>query len=197
MKAVKYVGYHSTTSNKGKNILKSQYRKSISRTYDDQWLGDGVYFWEDCYYAVEWLIIRKIREGVILKSFIKVDSDRVLDLSSPEGNIAYNYFINSLIEKYQDTEAVKLAVEKDDDRIWMNVLEEKGFFDMFDVVIATYKKVIINEHQENEKYNFVKCIQKQICVKNLSSISETKEYDDIERIDELKDIITFNRENRS
>lgn len=68
---------------------------------------------------------------------------------------------------------------------------------MFDVVIATYKKVIINEHQENEKYNFVKCIQKQICVKNLSSISETKEYDDIERIDELKDIITFNRENRS
>lgn len=128
MKAVKYVGYHSTTSNKGKNILKSQYRKSISRTYDDQWLGDGVYFWEDCYYAVEWLIIRKIREGVILKSFIKVDSDRVLDLSSPEGNIAYNYFINSLIEKYQDTEAVKLAVEKDDDRIWMNVLEEKRLF---------------------------------------------------------------------
>lgn len=193
MASVTYIGYHATTSKRGTSILKNGYNKSISKKLDDQWLGDGVYFWIDDYYAVEWLIIKHINKKMILKSKITTDKEKILDLSSPEGNVLYNFFIDELTKKYKDDESMQEAIEKNDDRIWMNILEDKGFFDIFDIVIATYKKVIINKHQEDDFCNFIKCEQKQICVKNINSIQQTIEYCDKERIDELKDIITFNR----
>ena len=51
------VGYHGTKIENVEQILKNGFKMSKSKENNLEWLGDGVYFWEDDYYAVQWNII--------------------------------------------------------------------------------------------------------------------------------------------
>ena len=51
------IGYHGTLKKKVKDILQNGFEPSISKENELEWLGDGIYFWEDDYYAVQWNII--------------------------------------------------------------------------------------------------------------------------------------------
>lgn len=50
-------GYHGTTKEKSESILKQGFKISKSQEQKYEWLGDGIYFWDDIFYAVQWNII--------------------------------------------------------------------------------------------------------------------------------------------
>ena len=75
-------GYHGTTRNNAKQILKSKEFK-ISNG-EKEWVGRGIYFYPDINDAYCW---RKSES--ILHTVIKVDSNEYLDLDSLEGQLIY------------------------------------------------------------------------------------------------------------
>lgn len=187
-------GYHATTIKRSEIILKDGFKISKSNADTWEWLGDGVYFWEDDYYAVQWNVIdieknkTNLNEYAILKSIIKVNKAKLFEMSSPEGSIIYNelrdLLINKLVKEGFETYVDKLL--KKSDKFWVNLLEDNGFFDEFDVVTAVYKN---EKNIEKYKDDIILNVQKQICVKNDKCIKKTMIYEDKERILNLFSII--------
>lgn len=203
METITLVGYHATTLEKSKQILKEGFQ--ISKTTKDnlEWLGNGVYFWEDDYYAVQWNVIdiekhnknkneQNLKYYSILKSIIKVNEIKIFEISSPEGSIVFNELKNKLVDKFiqEGYEEWVKELLKRSSKFWINLLEENGFFDDFDVITAVYKN---EKNFEKYKDDIVFNTQKQICVKNKACIIDTTVYDDQERILNLFAIIKKKR----
>ncbi len=183
-------GYHATAKSNETSIIKFGYDMSKCKE-EEQWLGKGIYFWTSLYYAVEWNYIKShsfsrnailkkvINDRIIFVANIFVENDRMLDLSSPEGTILFEEFQKAIAESLGEDE-VKKANQKDD-VCWIYILQKFGFFEQFDVVIATYKKEIKPSNIRSPR-NFEKYIQKQICVKKTSNIINNQLYTDLDRI---------------
>lgn len=198
------IGYHGTLKEKAKDILKNGFKLSTSKGNKLEWLGDGVYFWEDDYYAIQWNIINIEKEHLaktieenfknydIIRSKLVVNKSKLFELSSPEGSIIYNEFKKKLVNKFleaglkDETEELKLK----SDKFWINLLEDNGFFDEFDIMTAIYKN---KKSTEEFKDDIVLNTQKQICVKNKKCIIKSEIYDDIERIKTLFEMIIERR----
>lgn len=199
------VGYHATTKDRGQEILKNGFDISKSQNDNYEWLGDGVYFWDDDYYAVQWNIIdlekknkdkniENLNEYTIIKSDIKVNKLKLFEMSSPEGSYIYNDFKNKLKNKFIENgcEGYVDALMKKSDKFWINLLEDNGFFNDFDVITAIYKN---EKNTEKYKDDVVLNTQKQICVKNIECIIKREIYNDEKRILNLFSIILKRREN--
>lgn len=198
-------GYHATTKDRGQEILKNGFNISKSQNDNYEWLGDGVYFWDDDYYAVQWNMIdlekknkdksiENLNEYTIIKSDIKVNKLKLFEISSPEGSFIYNDFKNKLKNKFIENGCEKYVEElmKSSDKFWINLLEDNGFFNDFDVVTAIYKN---EKSKKKYKDNVVLNTQKQICVKNIKCIINSEIYNDEKRILTLFSIILKRREN--
>jgi hypothetical protein len=86
-------GYHGTTSSNAELILKNNYKISSG---DKEWLGDGVYFYNELSDAYEW------RESeAILHSVIKIGEDEYLDIDSDEGKETFNKIIDIISKEYK------------------------------------------------------------------------------------------------
>lgn len=74
-----YVGYHGCDKESGKEVLRSKFLPSEG---DRQWLGDGVYFFENDPVPAEWWAEqrKKFKEWMVLRSIIEVDVTAILDL---------------------------------------------------------------------------------------------------------------------
>lgn len=199
-----YVGFHGTLRENKDSIENEGFKKSMSTENRKHWLGDGVYFFEDEYYAVEWNILdikRQEKKGIYLKIFdyvifrarIKCNINKLIDMSSPEGIILYKYLKNKLKEKYIK-EGKQEQIAKLDERsakFWMTALSDNGFFDEFDVIIASYART--KQKEEKSDDDFIENHQRQICVREFKCINNVKEYNDIDRIEDLYRIIVRNR----
>ena len=194
------IGYHATKKKNKESILNKGYFISKSNSYH-HWLGDGIYFWEDSYYAVEWNIIdlEKIKpvtlknmlaNYIIFEANIKDVRNKTIDLSSPKGTIIFNNFKADIIECANNKQKEELKKIKDD-VFWVNYMKEKGKFDKYDIVIATYDKTI--KKSEKDKKGFIKYKQTQICVKNNDLIIKNIVYDDKEEIKLLYNAVKSNR----
>lgn len=183
-------GYHGTNKSNEASIIKFGYDMSKCKE-EQQWLGKGIYFWESLYYAVKWnyinshsfsrnAILKKIiNDKTIFVADIFIEDDKMLDLSSPEGTILFEEFQNTLRKSLGEDE-VKKADNKDD-VCWIYILHKYGFFEKFDVIIATYRKEIKLENTRSPR-NFEKYLQKQICVKKANNIISNKVYNNIDII---------------
>ena len=198
------IGYHSTKKENKESILKEGFKSSMS--CDDimndnglEWLGDGVYFWEDEYYAVNWSDIKikknkkkgineDINDYIIFKSTINTYESKIMDFSKYEGKKIYEMFKSNLISKYNKIGKNDIIdrLNKRSSKFWVNLLEDNGFFDEFDVVIAIFKST---KKETKRLDDMVFNMQKQICVKNKNCIKKTELYEDNERIDSLYKII--------
>lgn len=200
MDAKTIVGYHATTMQNKEKILQEGFRFSEQSRNKKHWLGKGVYFFEDCYHAVNWNILtmqRDLKQGkkaeindyTILKSIISYDNERAINLSSPEGTIIYKHMRNKIKEKYiknNREESINLLKDRSS-KFWIAILEENGCFDNFDVLIAVY---IEKDNQEIRfSDDFIYGYQMQICVKNRNCIKNTEEYKNDKKISEIYDII--------
>ena len=75
-------GYHGTTQESAKSILKEkQFKLSQS---NKEWLGEGIYFYEQFSDAYNWRN-RTDKERAVLHSVIEVNDDEYLDIDSDKG----------------------------------------------------------------------------------------------------------------
>lgn len=196
-------GYHGTTKEKSESILKQGFKISKSQEQKYEWLGDGIYFWDDIFYAVQWNIInmeknyndkneKNLMNYAIIKSKIIVNKSKLFDISSPEGSIIYSKLKKKLEKKLIESGSEKLVekLKKQSDKFWINILEDNVFFKEFDVIMAEFKN-----KKRNEKYkdDILLNVQKQICVKNQKCIITSKLYRDKKRILDLFSIIISRR----
>lgn len=201
------IAYHATKRSKIDSILKNGFNPSISTDRKEHWLGDGVYFYEDLYYAVEWCYLGIKKKDVeykelqsnfgIIVTKIDISNYKVLDLNSGLGYYAYQKIISKIKENCNSNELGK--IENDGDIKTIRIIEKiekqmgKKFFSSFDIVSALYFK---NVFRKKRKYNgdFVVGVQKQICVKNPNAIVDFEEYDiNDKKIKKLYNLIVKNR----
>lgn len=194
------IGYHATKKKNEKSILRKGFMISKSNNYH-HWLGDGIYFWADSYYAVEWNIIdlekskvvtlkNMLNNYTIFETTIKDIKNKTIDFSSPKGTIIFNNFKSDIIECANPDQKEKLE-KIEDDVFWVNFMKEKGVLDKYDIIIASYNKTIQNTIKS--KSNFLKYQQTQICVKNNNLIIKKEVYSDK---DEIKKLYNYVRNNR-
>lgn len=180
------VGYHATTTDNADLILTNGFIES--QATEGHWLGRGVYFFDDLYYAIEWGIIGVIKQNIkrykqlrdkcsILISDINIREYRVIDFSTPQGFAIFQHLLEEIKKNYPN-EKYK-AIEEKGYAYIIRVLEElekaKGeeYISGFDVVCAVYPKKI-DKKQKNLPGNFISCVQKQICVKNVKTIENLR-----------------------
>ncbi len=183
-------GYHGTKKDNIANILENGFIPSVSTSKKEHWLGKGIYFYEDLYYAVEWnycnikdidITYDKLcsNSGIIMVK-IDVENFKVLDLNSGLGYMAFKNILKRVKKLYpeykqkdiEENGDIKLirVIEKIEDMIGIKLISD------FDVVYALYPKNIFNKHIKN-KGDFFVGVQKQICVKNQDAIIQKVEYD--------------------
>lgn len=199
--------YHATKSDNISSILRNGFKPSVSTPYRTHWLGAGIYFYEDLYYAVEWNYI-SIEEfarsyeiirnecGVIVAK-IDIEKFQLLDLNSGIGYDTYRKII-ATIEKSCDSRE-KEDLQKEEDIKTIRIIEKVEnklgikLFSSFDVISAIYPKKIFKKEIKH-KGDFFVGLQKQICVKNENAIIEKKEYEfDESELESLYNLIVANR----
>ncbi len=104
-------GHHGTSFASAELIQGNDYRLS---TGDDEWLGDGVYFFVEgiksntAELAEKWAIAQawdnkrktyKYKQFAVLKSVIIVEEDNFLDLTSEDGIEILEYLVDKYIDK--------------------------------------------------------------------------------------------------
>ena len=87
--------YHATKAEYSEKILNTKdFKSSVS---ERDWLGTGIYFWDEIYNAKWWAKIRyKNEKSVIIKSLLECDNDLFLDLDSTEEILAYKKFTSNI-----------------------------------------------------------------------------------------------------
>lgn len=196
-------GYHATNKSNEENIIKFGYDLNKCKD-EEQWLGKGVYFWKSLYYAVEWNYIHThsfskksiwnniIRNKTIFKAEIFIEKSKMLDLTSPEGTILFEEF-QTIVKSNLNKEDLEEAKKKDD-VFWIYMIQKRGFFENFDILVASYRKEIKKNEIRSNK-NFEKYIQTQICVKRVKNIIHNQVYNDTSRIKHFFEHIHINRTN--
>lgn len=175
--------YHGTSKRNQESIKENGFEES--KPQKGHWLGRGIYFYKNIYYAIEWNIINYIKKGdsyidftiksAIIEATLNFEKFELLDLNDPIGYSYYLAIIENIKEKFP--EKIKKIERNGDIEIirFLEELEEKTgeqYISMFDVLIADYPKDIYNKGNKNIKGNFLPCIQKQICVKNKDVIEK-------------------------
>lgn len=191
--------YHATSVKNANLILNSEFHKSISTKEKLHWLGDGVYFFTDIAWAVQWNIneLKKeknkgkdISKFTIIKSRIEANNDYVFDISSVIGKFTLKILKEELTKKLQAEKKEDLLkkINSRSLKFFMNILDDYGFLNKYYIVKATYidkkegKKVCHSD-------DFILKVQCQICVRNIECIKESEEYKNLENIKNIYDIL--------
>lgn len=186
-------GYHATAIKNIESIMNNGFIES--KASKGHWLGRGIYFFENLYYAVEWEIIGVIKHNNvnnynevknncgILMVDLDVENYKVIDFSEPQGYVIFERLLQ-IIKKYYSKEKYEDILNKGY-AYMIKVLEELErqnnvkYISRYDIICAVYPKYITKQ-KKNLPGNFISCVQKQICVKNektIKKISELKHSD--------------------
>jgi hypothetical protein len=176
----KIIGYHGTTNNCIDSIKRLGFIPSIK---DNEWLGMGIYFFEDDFHAFKWCVDKyrkqysdkfyiedfKNKMG-ILKSDIIIQSDRIFDLDK----IEYRSVFEHIVKKLSDIEECRDKII-DNPNVTCFVIDHMfrkiGLENKYDVVKNTFK--INFENYKREKIKIRSAVsQVQICVKNKEVIKK-------------------------
>jgi hypothetical protein len=108
---VSFIGHHGTSAASAKEILRNNYHLSIG---DDEWLGDGVYFFvlglssKTAELAEKWTIAQawnkdekalRYSEYCVMQAQIEVEEAHLLDLTTEEGVEVLNYLVDRFKDK--------------------------------------------------------------------------------------------------
>ena len=160
----KIVGFHGTTKGSAKSIL--QFKKFIISKDDEEWLGPGVYFFEDdikqaYYYCVR---AKKINDWSILKSDIYAEV--VIDLVDTETREYFERILNKIKHRYlkrADGRPRKLM-----NSVTLNIMYEANPYDVVRGIFQVPSTGYLSRTN-------LMCLQKQICVRNLDCIKTITE----------------------
>lgn len=201
------IAYHGTKNENINSILNSEFKPSISTSKKLHWLGKGIYFYEDLYYAVEWNYCNfnnmtlsyddLCSEYGIIRVRIDIENFNILDLSSGQGYDIFNNIIDKLtcLCNKEDAEALRKDGDVKAIRIIEKIEDETGLklISNFDVVCAVYNKNIFKKRLK-AKGDFLVGVQKQICVKNQDAIISKEQFDcNQDKVKNLYNLIINNR----
>lgn len=155
----KLIGYHGTTQNNSKLILKDQkFTKSKNTNSYKHWLGEGVYFFEnDEKQAYDFIVKAKKCDNVsVLKADIIYDT--IFDLTLTKDRDVFEELSKQLKDKFE------LARKNNPKIQFIDYLIVDYLFEIepFDIVRADYT-IPKTGYFEN---SLLRPIQRQICVKN-------------------------------
>lgn len=197
--------YHGTKKENQQKILKEGFK--LSEACKGHWLGKGIYFYTNLYYALEWVIIGNnkykdfIANGAILEANINCSDYELLDLNDPIGYKFYLEIIEIIKEKFP--EKVNKIKNNDGDIEIIRLIEKiekqinEDYISKFDILKADYPKDIYKKGNKKRTGDFLPCIQEQICVKNKNAIENINGIDlTSEHIKEYFYIIKQNREEK-
>lgn len=198
------IAFHTTNKSNLQSILNNGFRPSKGRKH---WLGRGVYFYKDKYFAVQWGIIgvdktiRNIEMFLEKCAIMSVDLDftnnEVLDVNTPDGYSIFLTLKESIRQFYSREECEKIYNQGDAYLIYiMEKLEkDKGIklISNFDILCAEYDDNIYYKRRL-EKSDFNGCKERQICVKNSNIISDVNMVNLEEK--EIVDLFNLVKENR-
>lgn len=98
------VGYHATFAMNKDSILKEGFKKS---TNDDDWLGEGVYFWTNEDNADWWKKNSSIMKKCILICDLKCPAGKYLDLDSESGLKEFIHYLDQYSKDMKKTKGKK------------------------------------------------------------------------------------------
>lgn len=156
------LGYHGTSAAKGDAIVRDKvFCPSLG---DHQWLGDGVYFFEDYEEAQRWgNRVRKYPQPVVIEALIV--SEKIFDLTRIKDLDKYNGFIARLVEKLGINQRKEFKEQFEDGYI-LNTLCR---LEPYDVIRAVFKSHLalkcLREHDSS-----IIPVQIQLCVRNCTVI---------------------------
>lgn len=201
------IAYHGTKNENISSILNNGFNQSVSTSKKEHWLGKGIYFYEDLYYAVEWNYCNADSDSVTYKDLclkygiimvrIDIENFSVLDLNSGLGYDTYNNIINKLSKlcNKEDAEILKNGGDIKIIRIIEKIEKKTGIklISNFDVVCALYPKNVFKKNMRN-KGDFFVGVQKQICVKNQDAIIDKKVFNcNQDKVENIYNLIIDNR----
>jgi len=172
-------GFHATTNKSCDNIFKIKHFNYSQG--DRHWLGDGIYFYIDDFFAYRWCVLecKKIIKTKlnakcitdnysIIKIGISVDSDRIFDLD----NIQIKFFFleaYKLIRDSKDYIPRLKSVEMAEGVVLNYLFNEMNYGKDYDIIHASFggSKQVQLRHGT---------IEKQICIRNDSVIKNMRKF---------------------
>ena len=88
---MKLIGYHGTSQGQAIDILSKGYHLSHD---DDEWLGDGIYFYFKYKDAYNW------KTDAVLRSTIKIKRSEYLDIDTKIGESIFREMVNIIYAQY-------------------------------------------------------------------------------------------------
>lgn len=181
------LGYHATDIKNIESIINDGFVES--KASKGHWLGRGIYFFENLYYAVEWEIIGVIKQDIadykeltkkcgIVVAELDKRNYKVLDVSEPQGYAIFEYLLKIIKENYSE-EKYNYILSKGYAYIikileYLEIKKKKQYLSRFDIICAVYPKNI-SKIKTYLPGDFISCVQKQICVKNPRAIKKVEE----------------------
>ena len=106
MTSISIEAYHGTSGEAAHSILSTSFNESVRQ---NEWLGHGIYFFvngisDPLQNSIEWATAQAGKDAAgkkiaVLKSFVDVDQDRLLDITDNEGLSFFNDIKEDLFEK--------------------------------------------------------------------------------------------------
>lgn len=173
------IGYHGNKQNNIDKFIDSRsFDKSIS---PDDWLGVGIYFFEDdLRQAVDWCTrARRYSNWSVIEALI--ETEKVIDLTNSTEN--YNKFIE-VLKTIREKEDVLIKLKKwyemeydvkvKDDFLNPLIFDMMYEYDPYDLVRHTFKV----RGRRDEPTTNIRPMQVQLCVKNEDCIIDYEEVEE-------------------
>jgi len=160
----KYIGFHGTSKDFCEEIIRTRYFKFS--TGEEEWLGKGIYFFQDyIQHAVDWCIrVRKIPKWAVLK--VEICSDKVIDLLDHTHLESLKTLENEIAGRYT-------KIKSGEKRKLINsvLLDTLYKLEPFDLVRAVFEV----PHTGPIKRTNLRYFQIQLCVKQRDCIKSVEE----------------------
>lgn len=186
--------YHGTKKTNANVILSSsKFNKSRG---DRHWLGDGIYFYLEEFYAYNWLVyeckknITKYDEDYIKDNYgiisvdLSIQKSRIFDLTYASHKILLDETINSCKKK----DSKRFNNHSFPEGVALNILfNELKYSNNYDLIVALFTERRKNYKNGNFRLNYIP--EKQYCVVNDSIISNFKNFNFDKKVKEYMSII--------
>lgn len=166
------VVYHGTSKACADRII-SENRMKVS-TGDRHWLGDGVYFYKDFFYALRWVRCKEKTDKLldnysVITAEMNIDEKRIFSFLDIKHKLLFQTILKTCRDRLKSIDAEKDIV----DGAVINIMfKEMKYGNDYDMVIAEF----IHEDKTMWEYSSRLCYipEMQICVKNVDVIEQLK-----------------------
>lgn len=191
--------YHGTNKNNIKSILKSK-EMNFSRG-DRHWLGDGIYFYEEEFYAYNWLVYdykykcgkesydkEKINKDYgIISVNLDVIEERIFSFEKGEHKILYDIAFEKANNKIKNS--LRFKEVKFCEGVVLNIMfKELGYNEKYDLITAIFTRRKTNYKGIDMRLDYIP--EKQLCVINKSIIKNIKEFNFKNKVDYYTSLIS-------